>query len=124
MSKPVLHHGGTYVIWSTMTDSPITTGMDRLAMVALLTARGERTTFQIMEAIEAATAYGTSFFKDDDTPERDLTALHVVSVNRAGVDDTCIDGEDLLRMLFIERTDLETVGAIRGGVAEEDEEGS
>lgn len=122
MSKPILHHDGTYVIWSTSSDSPITTGMDRLAMAVLLAERGERTTFQILEAMEAATSYGTSFFKEDETPERDVTALHIVSVNRAGVDGTCIDGEDLHRMLFVERTDVDTIRAIVGSAFEDDED--
>jgi hypothetical protein len=119
VARPVLHHQDAYVLWSTVVDAPLTTGVTRQEMVRELLDRGDRSMPLVLEAIEMATAYGTSFV-DDDGPEKDLSALDVISGNRAGANESCIEPEELLRLLFVERAPLERIRTIVGTLPQEE----
>lgn len=121
MARPILHHQGVFVQWSTVSDAPVTTGLDRDAMIAHLVARGDRSMHRILEAMELAQTYGTSFVDEDGMPEKDMTALDEMYCNRAGADETCIDAERLHELLFVERAHLTEIAKIVGRPLGEDD---
>jgi len=122
MARPILHHGGVFVHWTTVADGPITTGLDREEMIRHLVARNDRPMPLILEAMEAATAYGTSFVDDDDLPEKDMTAMDVLHCNQAGSGGSCIEAEELHRLLFVERAPLERIRTILGTMPGDEDE--
>jgi hypothetical protein len=122
MARPILHHQGAFVQWSTICDAPVTTGLDRDAMIAHLVARGDRPMHRILEAMELAQAYGTSYVGDDGLPEKDMTSLDEMYCNRAGAGETCIDAERLHALLFVERAPLSEIATIVGRPLGEDDD--
>lgn len=69
---------------------------------------------RILEAMELAQTYGTSYVDEDGMPEKDITALDEMHCNRAGADDTRIDAERLHALLFVERAPLNEIARIVG----------
>lgn len=114
MARPILHHQGVFVQWSTISDAPVTTGLARDAMVAHLVARNDRPMHRILEAMELAEAYGTSYVGEDGMPEKGMNSLDEMYCNRAGADESCIDAERLHELLFVDRAPLKEIARIVG----------
>lgn len=98
MARPVLHHAGRYVLWTTVMDAPLTTGLDHDSMVRHLSMRESRAPERIAAAMAAATEHGSSLQRDDGTY---LPLAEILACNRAGEREAHIAPEELIRRLFI-----------------------
>lgn len=112
MGNPIVKLEGKYLVWSTISDSPVTYGLTRVELCQYVKEEdGRRGLEGLARRLERVEQKGTSSFDDENADD-------TIWLNRAGPDETPLHREEIIEF-FVRRREAPTkatLAAFRKGL--------